>query len=138
MTLYPASNDFDEETIVRYHHRVGAKVKNQGLRLNKDNKKLYCEKTKTLVKENRLIIRDKKGIDEACLFSRNPNGSYSAQTGNDDIFMTTVNASSFFDSLDFEEITEEYFDNIDGELQSLIENTIEQSDDNADQIYDMF
>jgi hypothetical protein len=52
--------------------------------------------------------------------------------------MTTVNASSFFDSLDFEEIAEEYFDNIDGELQSLIENTIEESDDNADQIYDMF
>lgn len=138
VTLYPASNDFDEETIVRYHHRVGAKVKNQGLRLNKDNKKLFCEKTKTLVKDGRIIIKDKKGIDEACLFSRNPNGTYSAQTGNDDVFMTTVNASSFFETLDFEEIVEEYFDNIDSGTQSLIENTIERSDAGDDQFYDIF
>jgi hypothetical protein len=138
ISLYPSSNDFDEETIVKYHHRVGAKVKNQGLRLNKDNKKLFCEKTKTLVKENRIVIKDKKGIDEACLFSRNPNGSYSAQTGNDDIFMTTVNASSFFDSLDFDEIVEEYFDNVDEETQSLIESAIERGDTGDDQIYDIF
>jgi hypothetical protein len=138
VTLYPASNDFDEETIVRYHHRVGSKVKNQGLRLNKDNKKLYCEKTKTLVKDGRLVIKEKKGIDEACLFSRNPNGTYSAQTGNDDIFMTTVNASSFFDTLDFDEIVEEYFDNIEGTTQDLIEEIIDRTGSDDDQIYDIF
>jgi hypothetical protein len=139
VTLYPASNDFDEETIVRFHHRVGARIKNQGLRLNKDNKKLFCEKTKTLVKDGRLTIKEKKSIDEACLFSRNPNGTYSAQTGNDDIFMTTVNASSFFETLDFEEIVEEYFDNIDDSLQDLIEEIIEKSDRGEDdQIYDIF
>jgi hypothetical protein len=136
VTLYPASNDFDEETIVRYHHRVGSKIKNQGLRLNKDNKKLYCEKTKMLVKDGRLIIKEKKAIDEACLFSRNPNGTYSAQTGNDDIFMTTINASSFFDTLDFDEIVEEYFDNIDNNLQTMIEEIIERSGSDEDSIYD--
>jgi hypothetical protein len=137
-SLYPASNDFDEETIVRYHHRIGAKVKNPGLRLNKDNKKLYCDKTKALIKGGRIILKDKKAIDEACLFSRNPNGSYSAQTGNDDIFMTTVNASSFFDSLDFDEIIEEYFDHIDEKKQNLIENLIENSSNSNDEIYDIF
>jgi hypothetical protein len=138
ITLYPSSNDFDEETIVRYHHRIGANVKNQGLRLNKDNKKLYCEKTKILVKDGRIIIKEKKAIDEACVFSRNPNGTYSAQTGNDDIFMTTVNASSFFETLDFEEIVEEYFDNIDGTLQDMIEDIIENSSSRDDEIYDIF
>jgi hypothetical protein len=138
ITLYPASNDFDEETIVRYHHRVGTKIKNQGLRLNKDNKKLYCEKTKTLIKDGRLIIKEKKAIDEACLFSRNPNGTYSAQTGNDDIFMTTVNASSFFETLDFDEIIEEYYDNIDGTLQDLIDGIIENSGSDDEQLYDIF
>jgi hypothetical protein len=137
-TLYPSSNDFDEETIVKYKHRIGAKIKNPGLRLNKDNKKLFCEKTKTFIKDGRIILKEKKSIDEACLFSRNPNGSYSAQTGNDDIFMTTVNASSFFDSLDFDEIVEEYFDNIELEKQKLIEDAIENFDNEDDQFLDLF
>ena len=42
VTLYPNSNDFDEETIVRYHHRVGSKIKQPGIRINKDTKILYC------------------------------------------------------------------------------------------------
>jgi hypothetical protein len=137
VTLYPSSNDFEEETIVKYFHRVGAKVKNQGLRLTKDNKKFYCDKLKTLVKDGRIIIKEKKAIEEACLFSRNPNGTYSAQTGNDDIFMTTVNSSSLFETVDFEEIVEEYFDYVDEEIQDLIEDVMEK-DDVTDDLYDLF
>jgi hypothetical protein len=136
ITLYPSTNDFDEETIVRYYHRVGAKTKSPGLRIQKDSKKLYCEKTKKLVTGHRIIIKEKQSIREAELYSRNPNGSYSAQTGNDDIMATIVNSSSFFDTLDFIEIVEEMFDLIDYSLQKEIDGLLDGNSDGEETIYD--
>ena len=135
VTLYPNSNDFDEEVIVKYHHRVGAKQKNPGLRIQKDSKKLYCETAKKLIGEGRIILKEKNGIREAELFSRNPNGTYSAQTGNDDIMMTVINSSSFFDTLDFMEIVEELYDFIDISYQEAIDDIIESTDE-EDTMYD--
>jgi hypothetical protein len=138
VTMYPASNDFDEETIVRYHHRIGAKVKNQGLRMNKDLKKLYCEKMKRSILQGRLILSERKTIEEAALFSRNPSGTYSAQTGNDDIIMTAVSAVSFFETLDFSEIVEEFMDFVEDEKIKKIESILESSGEDPGQIYDIF
>jgi hypothetical protein len=136
-TLYPASNDFDEETIVRYYHRVGAKVKNLGLRLNRDNKILYCEKMKKSVGLGQLIVKDPRTIEEAKAFSRNPNGSYSAQSGNDDCIMTCVSASSFFETLDFMEIVEDIFDDLDSSVQKRIDEMLDFDDENnGDSMYD--
>jgi hypothetical protein len=138
VTLYPASNDFDEETIVRYYHRIGAKTKNLGLRIQKDSKKLYCEKAKKLISEGRIKIKEKKSIQEAELFSRNANGTYSAQAGNDDIMMTVVNSSSFFDTLDFMEIVEEYYDFLEKERQSLMEDLLDFDEKGDESMFDFF
>ena len=138
VTLYPSSNDFDEECIVRYYHRVGAKTKNPGLRIQKDSKKLYCEKTKKLISQGRIVLKDKKAISEAELFTRNANGSYSAQAGNDDIMMTAINSSSFFDTLDFMEIIEEFYDMIDAEKQRTIDGLLDSAADDSDSMFDIF
>ena len=137
VTLYPNSNDFDEETIVRYHHRVGARTKSPGIRINKDNKVLYCEKLKNVISNGQLILKDKRTISEARMFSRNSNGTYSAQSGNDDIMMTCVTTSSFFDTLDFSEIIEEYFDTLETTKQKRMDGLLD-SDGNSDSLYDMF
>lgn len=137
VTLYPTSNDFDEEIVVRYFHRIGAKNKNLGLRLQKDNKKLLCEKTKRLVTEGRLLISEKRGVREAELFSRNQNGTFSAQTGHDDIMMTVINSSSFFETLDFSEIVEELYDFVDEDKQGIIEDLLEKQKSDDD-LYDIF
>jgi hypothetical protein len=138
VTLYPSSNDFDEETIVRYYHRVGARTKNLGLRIQKDSKKLFCEKAKKLISEGRIRVKEKKSIQEAELFSRNPNGTYSAQAGNDDIMMTIINSSSFFDTIDYIEIVEEYFDFIEPEKQKIIESLLEFTDKGDDDLFDFY
>jgi len=127
-TLYPSSNDFDEEIIVRYKHRIGTNIKSPGIRLNKDVKILYCEKLKQSIGKGRLIIKDEKTIQEGKSFSRSQNGTFSAQSGNDDCFMTCVNASSFFDTIDFSEMVEEIFDYIDPSIQKLIDEIIEKED----------
>lgn len=137
VTLYPTSNDFDEEIIVRYKHRIGSKTKSLGLRINKENKILYCEKLKKSVGIGQLIIKDPRTIEEAKTFSRNPNGSYSAQSGNDDCIMSCVTASSFFETLDFVEIVEEMFDSLDQGIQRKIDELLDLDDSSEEElIYD--
>ena len=125
--LYPTRNDFDEETLVRYHHRVGSKIKKPGIRINKDNKRILTTKVKNYIRTNRVILKDSNTIMEAAMFSRNENGTYSAQTGNDDLMMTVVNATSFFDTVDYSETVEELFDYIEGIYKEKIEETLEIS-----------
>lgn len=132
LTLYPTRNDFDEGIIVKYKHRVSAKRTQLGLKLNSDNKKILCQSLKESVRKNRLVLTHPKTIEEATTFSRTKNGSYAAQSGHDDAIMTCVNVCSVFDTPDYTEIVEEYFDFIDPQLRSEINEILEQNDADGD------
>jgi hypothetical protein len=127
IALYPTRNDFDEETIVRYSHRVGSKIKKPGIKVNRDNKRILTTKVKNYIRTSRMVIKDINTVSEAAMFSRNENGTYSAQTGNDDCMMTVVNACSFFDTVDYSETVEELFDYIEEIYKTKIEETLEIS-----------
>ena len=127
ISLYPTRNDFDEETIVRYSHRVGSKIKKPGIKINRDNKRILTTKVKNYIRSSRMVIKETNTVNEAAMFSRNENGTYSAQTGNDDCMMTVVNACSFFDTVDYSETIEELFDYIDEIYKTKIEETLEIS-----------
>ena len=127
ISLYQTRNDFDEETIVRYSHRVGSKIKKPGIKINRDNKRILTTKVKNYIRSSRMVIKETNTVSEAAMFSRNENGTYSAQTGNDDCMMTVVNACSFFDTVDYSETIEELFDYIDEIYKTKIEETLEIS-----------
>lgn len=127
IALYPTRNDFDEETIVRYSHRVGSKIKKPGIKVNRDNKRILTTKVKNYIRTSRMILKEPNTVSEAAMFSRNENGTYSAQTGNDDCMMTVVNACSFFDTVDYSETVEELFDYIEEIYKTKIEETLEIS-----------
>ena len=127
IALYPTRNDFDEETLVRYAHRVGSTIKKPGIKINRDNKRILKTKEKNYIRTSRVILKDKNTISEASMFSRNENGTYSAQSGNDDLMMTVVNATSFFDTVDYSETVEELFDYIPQIYKDKIEETLERS-----------
>jgi hypothetical protein len=80
---------------------------------------------KKRIGNGQIIIKDPRTITEAKTFSRNQNGTYSAQTGNDDCIMTCVNVSSFFDTLDYTEIIEEMFDELGKKKQKMIDDILE-------------
>lgn len=123
--LYPTRNEFHEEILVRYYHRVGGTTRKPGIKINKDNKRVLTTKVKYYIRTSRVVVKDKNTVSEAAMFSRNKNGTYSAQTGNDDCFMTVVNACSFFDTIDYSEVVEEYFDYIDEIYKDEIEKNLE-------------
>lgn len=136
-TLYPTRNDFDEGIMVQYKHRINTKKVQAGLKLNSENKKIYCQSLKESIRKNRLVLNEASTIDEAKSFSRSKNGTYSAQSGNDDAIMSCVNVCSVFDTVDYTEIVEEYLDFIPSETRGLINDLLEEEGTEGD-IYNIY
>ncbi len=138
LLLYPEANDFDEEIFVKFKHRNNSKIKEYGVRYNSDNKPLFAEKFKDITASGRMTLSETITCQEAKMFSRRTNGTFSAQTGNDDIIMSSITASCIIDTLDFIEITEELYDNLTEETQTRLDKLQEKFEKNTDDIYDIF
>jgi len=137
-TVFPQRNNFDEETLVKFKHRVDARTKNFGLKVKRDNKPIFCQNFKKLVSQNRIILSDKQTIKEAGTFGKLPNGSYAGQLGNDDLIMSSINSSEFFTTGDFSEFVEELYDLIDPRLQDVIDEILEKDAKGGDLNYDIY
>jgi hypothetical protein len=137
-TVFPQRNDFDEEMVVKFKHRIDAKVKNFGLKIKKDNKPIFCQNFKKYITQNKIVLRDKKTVYEASTFGKLPNGSYAGQLGNDDLIMTSINSSEFFFTLDFSDFAEEIYDNIDESIQEKIDNILEKDSKGGNLNYDIY
>ena len=69
---------------------------------------------------NRIIPNDELTINELSCFGRSKGGIYRGQNGNDDLAMTSVNASSLFDSSQFWDIAVETYERSDPEYQKMV------------------
>jgi len=141
-TVFPKNNEFDEEMIVKFKHRNDATVSKFGLKLKKDNKTVICQNFKKLIKLNKIIIQEKRTIAESMVFGKNTSGSYSGQRGNDDMIMTSINASEFFTTIDYSDFVEEAYDSIDEKIQQQIDLALDKNTDKSDgalayDIYDL-
>lgn len=137
-TVFPQRNDFDEEMVVKFKHRIDAKIKNFGLKIKKDNKPIFCQNFKKYITQNRIILKDKKTVFEASTFGKLPNGSYAGQLGNDDLIMTSINSSEFFFTLDFSDFAEEIYDYVDDATQDKIDAILEKDSKGGNLNYDIY
>jgi hypothetical protein len=137
-TVFPQRNDFDEEMVVKFKHRIDAKIKNFGLKIKKDNKPIFCQNFKKCITQNKIILKDKKTVYEASTFGKLPNGSYAGQLGNDDLIMTSINSSEFFFTLDFSDFAEEIYDQVDDSIQEKIDTILEKDSKGGNLNYDIY
>ena len=138
-TVFPQRNDFDEEMVIRFRHRHDARTLKPGIKLKADNKAIFCQNFSKLYKNNRIDITDEETITEASLFGVLPNGSYGAQMGNDDLIMTCITATEFFNTTDYADYIEELLDFVDPELQSKMEEVLyKDMESDGDLQYDIY
>jgi hypothetical protein len=137
-TVFPQRNDFDEETLVKFKHRVDAKVSQFGLKVKKDNKTIFCQNFAKYVVQNKIIFNDLSTVKESTTFGKMPNGSYAGQLGNDDLIMTCINSSEFFMTSDFSEFAEEIYDTVDTAIQNEIDDILEKDAKGGDMNYDIY
>ena len=55
----------------------------------------------------------------------NGRGTYSSQSGHDDVAMTLVNLAALFDSTDFNDLIEDLYDEIDPTYRRMIEKKVD-------------
>jgi hypothetical protein len=138
-SIFPQRNDFDDEMIVKFRHRHDAKTIKPGIKLKSDNKAIFCQNFAKLYKINRLDLTDEVTVTEASLFGTLPNGSYGAQMGNDDVIMTCITATEFFNTTDYADFVEEILDFIDPAVHDEMESILyKDSDQQGDLQYDIY
>jgi len=122
-----SKDDFYDEMFLFTKHTENARLAKPGIKYNEKIKMKYCELLRSLVRKDRIIITEKKHtILEMFTFGLNSRGTYSAQSGHDDVAMTLVNLSGLFDGYDFGQMVGELFDELeDSDYKSMIINKIE-------------
>lgn len=101
---------FFEEMFLHTRHNEKATYKSLGVKLHKHNKMQFCRDLRRLILEKRVVLTEEKSYEEMSAFGINSKGTYSSQSGNDDIAMTTVYAAPFISSDDFAFVIEEIVD----------------------------
>ena len=138
-TVFPQKNDFDDEMIVRFKHRHDARTLKPGIKLKSDNKAIFCQNLSKLYGDNRIDITDEETVIEASLFGTLRNGSYGAQMGHDDVIMTAITATEFFNTTDYADFVEEALDFIDLEIHNKMESILfKDNDSEGDLQYDIY
>lgn len=121
-----ANDEIPLEIFVHTKHTEAARVSKPGIKYNEKNKLKYCEILRSKVRENRILINEKAWtIPEMFSFGMGNNGTYSSQTGHDDVAMTIVNLSSLFETSDFHDLVGEAFDSLDESYKELIEKKLQ-------------
>ena len=122
-----SKDDFFEEMFLFTKHTENARHPKPGIKYNEKIKLKYCELLRSLVRRDRIIITEKKyTVMELFSFGINSRGTYSAQSGHDDVAMTLVNLSGLFDGYDFGQMVGEMFDELEeSEYKNIIINKIE-------------
>lgn len=112
-----------EECFIYTKHTEAARLRKPGIKYGNDKIKLkYCDALRQQIKKNRVLINDQKWtVPELFSFGLNSRGTYSSQSGHDDVVMTLVNLGALFDSTDFYDIIEDLYDEIPDEYRRLIE-----------------
>lgn len=128
--VYGENNELDVDyTFVKFKHQINAIIPKTGLKMSEPVKNDLCSAIKDKVKYNQLIPTEKVTIEESFNFSKTEGkkGSYKAQSGHDDAFMTEIHATAFFDTMDFQEMIEDLLDYAPKEFIKDLETKLEIS-----------
>ena len=136
------NDELYEEIFLYTKHTDSAKNMKPGIKYNSKNKMKYCETIRSLIKKNVIMPNEKNWtIPELFSFGLNNRGTYSSQSGNDDVVMTVVNLAGFFEYGDFYDIIGEIYDSLDNKYRALIDkklNSISGENSSSSSPYDRF
>ena len=119
--------DFYEEMFLHTKHNVKTHAMSLGIKLHKHNKMFYCREFRKLVMEKRIVLNEQITFDEMNDFGINSRGTYSSQSGHDDVAMTCVNLVPMLTSDMFAEIVEDMYENVDPVLKSYMQEKLSQT-----------
>jgi hypothetical protein len=128
------NDDFPLEIFVHTKHTESARTRKPGIKYNEKNKMKYCEILRSQMRMNRVIINESTWtVPELFSFGLNTRGTYSSQSGHDDVAMTIVNLSGMFESSDFYDLVGELYDELgESTYRDLIDLKMEENSDDGE------
>jgi hypothetical protein len=109
------NEEFWPGQLIHSKHTISSTAWKPGLKMTETNKTKYCERFKYLTAVNKILPNEFKTIHELGAFGKSSNGTYRSQNGNDDLAMTCVSTSAFFESPNFWELVNEELDRLPGD-----------------------
>ena len=82
--------------------------------------------------EKRIVLNEQITFEEMNDFGINNKGTYSSQSGHDDVAMTCVNLVPLLQSDTFSDIIEEVYDLLDNDYKDLIQKKLAEVDSEKD------
>jgi hypothetical protein len=128
------NDEFPMEIFVHTKHTESARMRKPGIKYNEKNKMKYCEILRSQMRLNRVIVNESSWtVPELFSFGLNGRGTYSSQSGHDDVAMTIVNLSGMFESSDFYELIGELYDDLgESTYRDLIDLKLEEASDSGE------
>ena len=120
--------DFYPEIFIHTKHSKSSKANAIGVRINRDNKQLYCREMKSLLDKTRLVVTCEDTLNELLSFGLDDKGKFRGQGSHDDLAMSCVLSVNFFNSPDFYENIEDLIDSVNSKIYSEIYNKINSND----------
>lgn len=119
------NEDFFEEIFLHTRHNERNFFRSIGIKLHKHNKVVYCRELRKLIMEKRVILTEEKTFDEMSAFGINKKGTYSSQSGYDDIAMTNIYAAAYMISDNLSYAVEEIIDDSPVAFKELVNSLLE-------------
>jgi hypothetical protein len=113
-------DDYYDDLIIHTKHKQDANKEKPGVKLTANNKVNFCNELKNLIRKNRIRIYENNSIDEFTKFGKNKKGSYSNDSGNDDIVMSIVHIVPSIKSFNFDGVAYDVIDNYSKECLDMI------------------
>lgn len=104
------NEEYFEEIFLHTRHSEKNPYLSIGIKLHKHNKMVYCRELRKLIMEKRVILTEETTFNEMSAFGINKKGSYSCQSGYDDIALTNIYAGAYVTSDNLSYAVEEMID----------------------------
>lgn len=113
-------DDYYDDLIIHTKHKQDASKEKPGVKLTANNKVNFCNELKHLIRKNRVKVYESASVDEFTKFGKNKKGSYSNESGNDDIVMSIVHVVPSLKSFNYDGIALDVVDSYEKEILDII------------------
>jgi len=134
--VFDGKNNYSNSVFLRYKHNredIAGKI---GMKLSKDKHLIIDKEFQQSIRNRKMILHSEINIKEITTFSKHETTSgmitYKAESGNDDVVMTTITLSTCFDNIGYKNLVELYVNNnIQGDMLRYVENITSMSENTA-------
>jgi len=136
---FHGDNDYSNSVFLRYKHNREDIMPKIGLKLNKDKHLIIDKEFQQSIRNRRMMLHSDINIKEITTFSKHEtisgNVTYKAESGHDDVVMSTITLSTCFDNVGFKNLVDMMVNNdLQGDVLRYVENIVGEANNGGSAI----